>query len=92
MHTQVVTSASGFKVGAYALGSAITGPLAQAHGSRSALWFVVACEVLAVASGAAALDRPVLRRRFLRFSTARPLREDGRPALEEGRDALPAGG
>ena len=65
MRTQVVTTAASLKFGAYALGSAIAGHVVQTHGGRGGMWFVAACQVLAVGSGAVALGWPALRHRFL---------------------------
>ena len=64
MRTQVVTTAASIKFGAYALGAAVGGHVVAAHGGRAGVWFVAACQVLGVLTGAVALGWPTLRHRF----------------------------
>jgi hypothetical protein len=64
MRTQVVTTAASIKFGAYALGAAVGGHVVATHGGRAGVWFVAACQVLGVLTGAVALGWPTLRHRF----------------------------
>ena len=61
MRTQVVTTAASLKFGAYALGSAFAGALVAAHGVRTGIGFIAACQLLGVLVGSIALGWPALR-------------------------------
>jgi MFS family permease len=57
MRTQVVTTAASLKIGAYAVGSAVTGHLVAGHGARAGAWLLVGCQVAGLVLGLAALGR-----------------------------------
>lgn len=57
MRTQVVTTAASLKLGAYAVGSAVTGHLVAGHGARAGAWLLVGCQAAGVVLGLLALGR-----------------------------------
>ena len=48
LRTQVFTTAASLKIGAFAVGSALAGPMAGAVGARGMLWTIAAGQLLAV--------------------------------------------
>jgi len=57
MRTQVVTTAASIKIGAFAVGSAVTGHLVAAHGARAGAWLLAGCQAAGIALGVLALGR-----------------------------------
>lgn len=57
LRTQVVTTAASLKIGAFAIGSAVTGHLVAAHDARAGIWLLVGCQVVGVGLGVLALGR-----------------------------------
>ena len=57
LRTQVFTTAASLKIGAFAVGSALAGPMASWVGARGMLWTIAAGQLVAV--GAAMLTRPL---------------------------------
>lgn len=71
MRTQVVTTAASLKFGAFALGSAVTGAVAAAHGPRAGTAVLAGAQVLALVLAAVSLRSSRASRRTVEVSPAR---------------------